>query len=32
MGSDLAFVQFVVDQVDPDCEISYRKMFGEFAV
>ena len=32
MGSDLAFVQFVVDQVDPGCGISYRKMFGEFAV
>jgi len=32
MGSDIDFVRFVVDQVDPGCELSYRKMFGEYAV
>ena len=32
MASDLDFVQFVVDQVDPGCGLSYRKMFGEYAV
>ena len=32
MGSDLSFVQFVVDQIDYSDEISYRKMFGEYAI
>lgn len=32
MASDIDFVRFVVDQVDPGCELSYRKMFGEYAV
>jgi len=32
MGSDQEFVEFVVDQIDPKCEISYRKMFGEYAL
>lgn len=32
MASDLDFVQFVVDQIDDSCEISYRKMFGEYAL
>lgn len=32
MASDLDFVQFVVDQADPGCGLSYRKMFGEYAV
>ncbi|KAA3613849.1 MAG: competence protein TfoX [Calditrichaeota bacterium] len=28
MASDLEFVQFVVDQIESNKEISYRKMFG----
>lgn len=32
MGSDLDFVQFVADQIDERCGISYRKMFGEYAL
>lgn len=32
MASDLEFVQFVVDHIENAGEISYRKMFGEYAV
>jgi TfoX/Sxy family transcriptional regulator of competence genes len=32
MGSDLEFVEFVTDQIADDCGISYRKMFGEYAL
>lgn len=32
MASDLEFVEFVVDQIDCVCEVSYRKMFGEYAL
>lgn len=32
MASDLEFVEFVVDQVENGCEVSYRKMFGEYAL
>lgn len=32
MGSDLGFVEFVVDQVDLDCGVTYRRMFGEFGL
>lgn len=32
MASDLEFVQFVCDQVQEVGGISYRKMFGEYAV
>jgi len=32
MASDLDFVQFVVDQISPSCGVSYRKMFGEYAL
>ena len=32
MSSDLDFVEFVVDQIDQAGDISYRKMFGEYAV
>ena len=32
MASDLEFVQFITDQIDSDQEISYRKMFGEYAL
>jgi len=28
MASDLDFVKYVVDQIDPACEITYRMMFG----
>ena len=32
MASDLEFVEFVTDQIADDCGISYRKMFGEYAL
>ena len=32
MATDPDFVKFVADQVDDTCEISYRKMFGEYAL
>ena len=32
MASDLNFVKFEADQIDASCEISYRKMFGEYAL
>lgn len=32
MASDLEFVQFAVDQIKGAGEISYRKMFGEYAL
>ncbi len=32
MATDLDFVKFVADQVDGSCDISYRKMFGEYAL
>ncbi len=32
MASDLNFVEFVVDQLEIAAEISYRKMFGEYAL
>jgi len=32
MASDKDFVEFVVDQIKNAGEISYRKMFGEYAV
>jgi TfoX/Sxy family transcriptional regulator of competence genes len=32
MASDLDFVEFVTDQIADDCGISYRKMFGEYAL
>ena len=32
MGSDLEFVEFVIDQIESVGDITYRKMFGEFAV
>lgn len=32
MGSDVGFVEFVVDQIDTDCAVTYRKMFGEFGL
>jgi TfoX/Sxy family transcriptional regulator of competence genes len=32
MASDLSFVQFIVDQIGNAGDISFRKMFGEYAV
>ena len=32
MASDPGFVEFVVDQIRGAGEVSYRKMFGEYAV
>lgn len=32
MGSDVGFVEFVVDQIDPDCAVTHRKTFGEFGL
>jgi TfoX/Sxy family transcriptional regulator of competence genes len=32
VASDLAFVEFVADQLDRACDVSYRKMFGEYAL
>ena len=32
MASDLNFVEFVVDQLDKDCAVTYKRMFGEFGL
>lgn len=32
MASDLDFVKFIADQIFDECEISFRKMFGEYAL
>ena len=32
MASDLSFVEFVVDQLDKDCAVTYKRMFGEFGL
>ena len=32
MASNLDFVEMVTGQLSEECEISYRKMFGEYAV
>jgi len=32
MASDPSFVEFVVDQFDKDCAITYKKMFGEYGL
>lgn len=32
MGSDIGFVEYVVDQIDPELAISYKRMFGEFGL
>ncbi len=32
MATDLSFVEFIVDQIERAGEISYRKMFGEYAL
>ena len=32
MASDLDFVEFIVDQIENAGEITYKKMFGEYAL
>ena len=32
MASDLSFVEYVSDQISENCGISYKKMFGEYAL
>ena len=32
MASDLAFVEFIVDQIENASVITYKKMFGEYAL
>ena len=32
MASDKSFVDFIVDQIDKAGHITYRKMFGEYAI
>ena len=32
MASDLSFVEFVVDQLDEDCAVTYKMMFGEYGL
>lgn len=32
MASDLNFVEFVVDQCDKDCGVTFKRMFGEFGL
>ena len=32
MASDLKFVEFVVDQLDEDCAVTYKRMFVEFGL
>ena len=32
MASELSFVEFVVDQLDKDCVVTYKRMFGEFGL
>ncbi len=32
MASSQSFVDFVLDQIAPDCDVTARKMFGEYGV
>jgi TfoX/Sxy family transcriptional regulator of competence genes len=32
MATDLDFVVYVADQIDKDCQVSYRMMFGEYVL
>jgi TfoX/Sxy family transcriptional regulator of competence genes len=32
MASDKDFIEFIVDQIDPINRITYRKMFGDYAI
>ena len=32
MASDQGFADYVVDQIAPDCGVTYKKMFGEYGL
>ena len=32
MASDLEYVEFVTGQISDECEVSFKKMFGEYAL
>jgi TfoX/Sxy family transcriptional regulator of competence genes len=32
VASDVDFVEFVVDQIDPSLDVRHRKMFGEYGI
>lgn len=32
MSSDISFVEFVINQIDSGKQISFKKMFGEYAI
>ena len=32
MASELSFVEYVADQVEADCEVPFKKMFGEYGL
>jgi TfoX/Sxy family transcriptional regulator of competence genes len=32
MASDRSFVEYVVDQLDEDCAVTYKMMFGEYGL
>jgi len=32
LASDLDFVEFITDQISDECGISFKKMFGEYAL
>ena len=32
MATDLEFIKYVCDQIKIDCEVSYKKMFGEYVI
>ena len=32
MASDLEYVEFITEQIDAECAMSFRKMFGEYAL
>ena len=32
MASDLSFVEFVVDQFEENCGVTFKKMFGEYGL
>ena len=32
MASDLEYVEFITEEIEAECEMSFRKMFGEYAL
>jgi len=32
VASDLSFVEFLIDQIDEDCGVTFKKMFGEYGL